>query len=324
MNKKNTLLIALLALSAASCSPRCCYDPCNEVLHETYVHKYGVEVAPQDWSARGQCGQVTSVSKDGTTTTRQYDNGILHGDCTYTFPHSSAVARRDNYHQGALLTQTHYYPSGGAHTEIKPISDARRQVTTWYESGEPKSVEEHEGPTLLSGEYYTTDHSIEARVDDGNGTRVNRDPYGQLVSREQFENGVPHKVTTFHANGSPKDVVPLQNGTAHGSIQSYMPDGEPAKITQLHQGVPHGVTAVYQNGEVVATLPYNNGVLDGVEERYKDGHVLATQITWVAGQRQGPTHHYAGGNVTTDWYYRDQLVSKNDYEILMNKERRFN
>ncbi len=323
MKKKHYPLLALISVMAASCGPTC-YDPSCEVLQQTYVHKYGVEVAPEDWSARGQCGQVQSTLKDGTTETRQYNNGILHGDCTYTFPHSSTVARKESYHQGALLSQTHYYRSGGAFQEVVPINAARKQVTTWFESGEPKSIEEYEGELLISGTYYTPDHATEAKVDDGNGVRIQRDPYGQLIAREEIKKGIPVKATTFHPNGSPKEVTPLANGLPEGSVQTFLPDGEPSVVSQVHQGVQHGLTVIYENGEVVAKIPYNNGVVDGVEERYKDGNVLATEVTWVSGMRHGPTYHYAGEMVTTDWFFRDQPVSKTDFEILSQRERRFN
>lgn len=318
MRTRTFFLWIAAAASTASCAPQCCYDPCCDVIQETYVHKYGVEVCPQDWSARGQCGQVISTLKDGTTETRNYDNGVLHGECSYTFPHSSLTARKDSYHQGALLSQTHYYRSGGAYQEIVPLSETRRQITTWYESGEPKSIEEYDQQLLVTGIYYTKDHTIEARVDDSSGIRVNRDAYGQLISREEISGGVAAKQTTFHPNGSPHVVTPLAGNLPEGTIQEFLPDGEPLSIKEVHQGVQDGWTVLYENGEVVSKIPYQNGSINGIEEHYKDGNILATQITWVAGMRHGPTFHYAGDNITTDWYFHDKLVSKSDYEILTN------
>lgn len=317
MRKTPYLFWALTALTVASCASRYC-DPCEEVIQQTYVHKYGLEVAPDDWEARGQCGQVVSTRKDGTTCTQYYDKGILHGDCTYSFPHSSTVARKESYEAGALIAETAFYRSGGARQEVKPLGGERKEVTSWYETGVPKSKEVLEGNYLVDGEYYNAEHTVEASVHEGAGIRIQRDAYGQLIAREQIQNGQITQITTFHQNGNPKEVLPLLNGSRNGTVQVYLPDGEPSRIEAWSNGIQNGQTSLFENGEIVAKIPYSDGVPNGVEERYRDGSDLAARITWVSGNKHGPSYHYAGGNVTTDWYFQNKPVSETDYDILSN------
>jgi uncharacterized lipoprotein NlpE involved in copper resistance len=61
----------------------------KDVVKETYLHKYGVPVAKEDWSRNGKDGQVVQLHSDGITITRTYQKGILDGEITYTFPNSS-------------------------------------------------------------------------------------------------------------------------------------------------------------------------------------------------------------------------------------------
>ncbi|MFA6914814.1 MAG: hypothetical protein WC222_00315 [Parachlamydiales bacterium] len=322
MHKSKYFHWALLALTLASCNSRNCYDPCQEVIEQKYVHKYGIEIAPEDWEERGQCGQVISTRKDGTTVAEYYDNGVLHGDCTYSFPHSSTVARKESYDFGALMAETAYYRSGGSRQEVKPTGAKGKEVTSWYESGVPKSKESFDNDILVEGEYYNAEHTVEGRVHEGNGTRIQRDAYGQLIARELIQNGEIAQITTFHSNGNPKEVIPLLKGTRHGTVQTFLPDGEPSRVEEWTNGIQNGTTITFENAEVVSKVPYTNGVPNGIEERYRDGNVLAVRITWVAGNKHGPTYHYAGSNVTTDWFFQNKPVSESDYDILTNYNQR--
>lgn len=313
------LLIPVLAFAMSGCSRYSCYDSCPEdVVSETYVHKYGVEVAPDDWSERGQSGQVVSTRKDGTTEVRCYEGGSLHGDSTYSFPHSSTVACREKYEQGNLSAKIFYYRSGFAEREEAPLDNGRRKVTIWYESGEPQSIEEYEGNYVAVGLYYTPENVVEARVDEGDGERVARDSHGLLISRERIKEGAPVEIVYFHPNGTPKEVVPLRNGLKNGTVLVYLQDGEPARREVWNNGVMQGITTLFENGEMVARVPYVNGEIQGVEERYRDGSTLAARITWAGGMRHGPTYHYSGDRSATDWYYYDRPVSQNDFDLLSN------
>lgn len=317
MNFHRITQLAFLTLLTTGCVKQSCQYSCPEdVLCQTYVHKYGVEIPPDDWSHRGQSGQVVSTLKDGTTVVKTYDEGALHGDCTYSFPHSSVIAKREKYQQGNLSCETFYYRSGFGECEVVPLDNGRRKVTSWFESGEPKCIEELEGERIFSGVYYTPDNVVEARIDEGEGEKIERDPYGQLISKTRIAHGYPIEITFYHPNGNPKEIVPLKNHLKQGTTQTFLPDGEPASKEEWVGGVQQGIKTLYENGEVLARIPYVNGVVQGIEERYKDGSTLATRITWVAGVRHGPTYHYTGDRVTTDWYYYDRPVSQNDFELL--------
>ncbi len=323
MRNYHLLLASLVALATSSCGSQRSCTPCSEeVLQETYMHKYGVEVPPDDWAERGKCGQVIATRKDGSTESRNYDQGILHGESTYTFPHSSSMARKENYHQGELQSEVQYYRSGGAQRERTPLSDNDYKITQWYESGEPQFNEEYSGTLLMEGEYYTPDHTLEAQIRNGNGDRVTRDSKGQLISREKISRGQTVLFTTYYPNGSPKDITPLNNGLKNGVVQGFLPEGEPDYTQEWQQGTQHGKTILFDNGERVAVVPYDNGTINGTEEHYRDGRILTTRITWVNGAKHGPTFHYTGDTVTTDYYYNDRSVSQSDYLVLTNYSQR--
>ena len=104
-----TFILLCLLISITSCQTN--RQPDDEVVCET-VHRYGVPLAPDDWSERGQNGQVVSIRKDGVTVSRSYDAGVLHGECTYTFPNRDVVQKKEIYHQGSLTQEFAHYPNG--------------------------------------------------------------------------------------------------------------------------------------------------------------------------------------------------------------------
>ncbi|EKE07849.1 MAG: hypothetical protein ACD_17C00500G0002, partial [uncultured bacterium] len=61
----------------------------DQVVSQTFVHKYGFETSEEEWEAREQDGLVVSTLKNGVKVIRSYENGQLHGDTVYTFPHSA-------------------------------------------------------------------------------------------------------------------------------------------------------------------------------------------------------------------------------------------
>ena len=95
-----SILLLLLGSTTACQTWHSCDD---EVVCETYIHRYGVPLEPQDWLDRGQDGQVVSMRKDGVIVTHSYDGGILHGECTYSFPYREAIQKKDVYDQGRLV-----------------------------------------------------------------------------------------------------------------------------------------------------------------------------------------------------------------------------
>ncbi|MFQ5729462.1 MAG: hypothetical protein ACE5GN_03785 [Waddliaceae bacterium] len=128
-----------LAIITSSCARQCCQDcgPRGEVVNQTYVHKYGVTIPKNEWSDRGKTGQVVSTLKTGVVVTKTYSDGNLHGETTYTFPHSRAIERVETYSQGHLIKTRENHLSGAPKMEIDFPSPEEKTVVVWYEDGTP-------------------------------------------------------------------------------------------------------------------------------------------------------------------------------------------
>lgn len=317
MKLSRTLLgFSILLGSLSSCQNRNCSD---EVVCET-VHRYGVSLEPEDWSDRGQCGQVISMRKDGVSVARNYDNGILHGECTYSFPHRNVVQKKESYNQGTLVQEQDHYPNGLPRKQTA-YENERQKVTVWYENGAPHAREVIENGKIVNGEYYNIDQQNESRVENGNGLRTARDGYGQLQSVDTIENGQMVTSTTYHPNGTPATITPYVNGKIEGERRTYLPGGEPATIEKWTGNAQHGVLQEFEHGEKRAEIPYVNGRKNGIERRFRDdGTTVAQEITWVQGQRHGPAYSYVGNTTKVDWYFRDKLVAnKSTFDMMNNR-----
>lgn len=318
MKTPQSIFMILLLGSMVSCqNNRNCSD---EVVCET-VHRYGVALDPDDWSERGQHGQVVSMRKDGVVVNRSYDSGILHGECTYTFPHRDVVQKKEMYQQGNLIQECHQYSSGFPQQQINYEGSNKKALTVWYENGAPHTKEEHENDALINGEYYSLDQQMESRVENGNGIRTRRDGHGQLESVDSIQNGTMVQRTTYHPNGIPATITPYANGVVEGERRTYHVGGEPATVESWQNNLQHGITHSYEHGEKRAEIPFVNGRAHGIERRYRDdGSTLAQEVTWVQGQRHGPAHSYIGGTTATDWYFRNkQVPNKNTFDMMSNQ-----
>lgn len=295
----------------------------TDVITETYIHKYGVEVPPNDWNQRGKDGQIVMAKKDGVTVTQTYDSGILHGPTSSTFPHSSSVEKVETYVQGNITKEVKHYRSGPPMQETQFKTEGEKHITTWYENGTPKSVEEHDDEGLLvKGEYYNTSHQIEAQVDNKNGIRIIRNQYGLVVSKDTIQDGVMSVRTTFHYNGNPKEIAPYKNGIVDGMRRTFLPDGEPNTQEQWENGRPNGTTIVFQNGEKAAEIPYVNGKKNGIEHHFRDGHIIVEEIAWQNDLQDGPKTTYVGEIASTEWYFEGQPVSKANFDLRSHAAKR--
>ena len=314
---KSILSLSTLAIIFTGCAQQpCCYDPIEtaQVVDETYVHRYGVPVSPQDWSANGNHGKIVTTLGSGVVVTKTYDSGILDGDTTYSYPHSSAIEKVDTYANGVIQKQNVYYMSGALKQETIYNTPQNRTITSWYESGVAKSKEDYHGNLLYQGTYYGDNNQVESQVVNYNGKRIRRDDYGQLAFEDNIENGIQTKATTYHPNGSPKEVFPFVNGKIHGEVKTYLPAGEPKTVENWANGQRHGTYTEYVNGEKVTDVEYVNGQKHGVEQKYRDGSDVVHEITWSNGQKHGPATSYLSSIPQTIYYYEGSPVSKTQFE----------
>jgi len=317
-----TILWAACALTVAGCSSRkCCYEPWErDVVNEEYVHTYGMQVQPNDWMARGQNGQILLTLRNGVMVTKNYQDGCLEGETAYTFPHSEAIERIETYSLGNLLKAREHYPSGAPKQEAEYHSSSSHTIRNWYENGAPKSRELYEGNKLIDADYYTMNNQVESRINDGDGTRVIRDEFSQLVAIDKFNNGELILSTTYFPNGSPKEEISYKNGKVDGQKKLFYPGGDPQAIEGWTENRREGVTIVFHNGEKISEIPYFNGQKNGIEQRFKDGQFLVEEVTWKYDRKHGPCYTYLGENVRVDWYYEGKLVTKSQFDRYLNPQ----
>ncbi len=309
--------LSALALILAGCQQQSeRYYASSEILDETYMHRYGVPVSPEDWNAGGNHGQIVTTLANGIVVTKSYNTGILDGDTTYSYPHSSSIEKVENYMNGILQKESTFYISGAPKQEIIHNSPQNITVTAWYESGAPKSKEQFQGDLLFQGTYCAQNNQMDSQVVNYNGTRTSRDDYGQLVSVDTIDKGLMSLRTTYHQNGSSKEVIPYANGLVHGEVKTYFPAGEPRTVEEWKNGVQTGTTTEYLNGEKVADCRYEAGKKHGIERHYRDGNTLVQEISWANGLKHGPCKNYVGNSTKTDLYWQGKQVSKTNYDII--------
>lgn len=315
MRKTFVYFLGFSACALAGCQQNQ-YDSSPEIVEETYVHRYGVPVSPEDWSASGKHGQIVTNLANGVVITQSYNSGILDGNTTYSYPHSSAIEKVESFMNGILQKESSYYISGAPKQEILYTTPQNRTVTTLYESGALKSKEQMQGNLLFQANYYAQSNQMDSQVVDYNGTRTKRDDYGQLVSVDAIDKGLMTLSTTYHPNGTPKELVPFVNGVVYGQVKTYFPAGEPRTVEEWKNGVKMGLSTEYLNGEKVAECNYINGKKQGIERRYRDGKTVVQEISWNNNQKHGLCTTYVGNTTKTDWYWQGKQVSKANYDLI--------
>ena len=290
----------------------------KDVVKSTYIHKYGITVSQDDWDKRGRDGTVINVLKSGITKSESYTSGVLDGPTTYTFPHSRTVHIEEGYQRGSLVRKLTNYVTGNPKEETEFLSATLKQKKTWYENGTPKSTETWDEDILTTGKYFTPENELEAGVEKHNGIKVERDAYGQFISKDEIIDGQIALKTTFHPNGNPKEIIVYHENVVHGLKRVFTPSGEPQQTEEWVNGKQHGITTIYQNGEKTAELSYVNGMKHGVELQFQEGNIVVREINWRAGVRHGPSRSYFSDQVRTDWFHSDKLVSKLEFDQLNN------
>lgn len=288
------------------------------VVEEKYVHKYGMELKPGEWQTRGQNGQVIATLDNGVVVTKQYAGGILDGETTYTYPHSSIVEHVDTFEAGTLVKTVYNDTAGHPKQEICYSDSDMRTVTGFYDSLAPRCKEIFRGERLMTGEYYTHDSKIESKIDSGSGVKILRDESGQLKGEALFESGKLARETLNYPNGNPHEIIPYKNDKVDGLKKTFTPSGEPLTLEEWSSGYQSGITTVFKNGEKYADIPYVKGRKEGIEIRYRDGTTIAEEITWEKDKMHGPYHTYLGSSKKTEWYVFGQRVSKATFEQQKN------
>jgi antitoxin component YwqK of YwqJK toxin-antitoxin module len=296
-------------------------DSTDQVVSQTFVHKYGFETTEKEWEARDKDGQIVSTLKNGVKITRSYENGQLHGPTTRTFPKSAIIETTLVYDQGTLLKETVNDPSGMPIREEVYEFDNRMIVTLWDNKGVPLSVEEYDDELLVEAKYFTPDHELEATVELGFGERVKRDRTGVLVSRDEIAEGIVTARTTYHPNGQVHTISHYHDYQLHGEQLKFSATGRPLMELHWNHGVIDGPKIVYRNGIKVAEVPYINGQKHGTELHFDDLGNLTAEIQWRNDKKHGSTQLHSEESSETEWFFNGQTVSAERFKSLENREK---
>ncbi|MEX1012924.1 MAG: hypothetical protein WD595_03130 [Waddliaceae bacterium] len=310
------LLFGVLAFVLSSCSAYREHRERQNIVNETYIHKYGLEVPEDDWSNRGRNGQVVTQLVNGVKVCRNYVGGQLNGEVTHSFPHIEKIETSQNYVQGYLVSEKNYYSSGIPSKEIEYLTPTSYRTTTWYQSGTPRSREEMDNGFLYTAEYYTINNQVDSRISNGQGMRVNRDEWGQLISHDTIENGEMVLRKMYHPNSTPKELISYRNGKIEGQKRIYLPTGEPKAIEEWKADHKNGKTILFENGEAISEITFVDDLKTGVERRFSDGSTVVEEITWKKDKRHGPSYTYLGDRTQVDWYHEGRRVNKSQYDNL--------
>ncbi len=306
---KKAINLLLMGFVTISCC--CCIGgkKDKDIVKETYVHKYGVSIAKNDWERRGSDGKVISLLADGVTVTKSYSEGVLDGNTTYSFPYQITIERTFVYNNGSLVKEVQNYINGTPKRELVFMPEEKRKVTIWYQDGSPQSIEFYDNNVIVTGQYFNLLNEIESSVENGNGIRTRRDKLGHLISRDTLENNAMTISQTYFSNGEPKEMTAYQGNMIHGAKKTFLVGGEPRTIENWVEGYQHGITTIFQNGEKYSEISYYMGKKHGTEKRFNSAGDVVEEISWDEGSKHGPTKHYIADEVRTDWFYQGKPVA---------------
>jgi antitoxin component YwqK of YwqJK toxin-antitoxin module len=292
----------------------------DEVIGQRFIHKYGYDVPKDDWETKTYPGRVIETHRDGTTLTTHFEDGLMHGERTRTYPHSQTVESREYFTRGTLTKRVLYDVRGIPTKEENHLSPTHVKVISWYSRGTPKSVEEMINGKLAFAEFYNPANETESRIENGIGTKVIRDNYGDLKAKEVFDSFALVQKETFHPNGTPALSEFYKDGLLHGLRSTYTESGDPKSTEFYREGILNGIASYYQNGLKYLEIPYIHGEKEGIERHYIDGSTLAEETEFHDNRRHGPSVIFYDGVPTTTWYYNNEKVSRQRYEEMCRRE----
>ncbi len=287
-----------------------------DCVSQQYMHKYGFPLTEKEWMEREKDGQIISRLKNGCTVTNNYIGGVLHGASTLTYPHSSVIQKHYDYDMGSLVKRTFFDTQGIPYREELNELDGRVIVTSWNEKGVPLSIEEYEKGRLLEGQYFNAKHELEASIENGEGSRLQRARNGSLLSKDVFHSGSLASRTSFHPDGRIATVSNFQDYQLQGKQLIYSPTGSLSMEMNWEGGLLHGSVITYCNDAKVKEVPFIHGKKQGVETQHNDKGELIAEIHWDHDQKHGSSHYYENNNTKIQWYFRGDSVSLRAYERL--------
>lgn len=309
--------IVLSAVVLASCTSTTTKAAENPITMKEYTHKYGYPLTKNEFEEQKYPGQVTTILKDGSVIVQTYENGVLHGQSTRTFPHSKTIQYYELYKDGNLVKEMVYDIKGMPIHERVQLSPSEVRYTKWYIDGVPMCVENYQDNHLDTGQYFTKQNEIESRVEKGEGIRIVRNPQGQLIAKEEVKEGHPIQQQRFYSNENPQSISHyLHGGILNGERKLFTETGEPLQVEEYVNGKLHGKVIYYENGTPVVETHYENGMKNGIEKHYVDGEAVSQEIIWVNDKKHGPATYLINGQPYVEYFYQGAHVSEQRWEEL--------
>lgn len=293
----------------------------TDVVSQRYIHKYGYDVSKDEWNSNQYPGQIVTTLKNGITIVSAYEDGLLHGPTSCSYPYSQTLESLQIYERGNLIKKTSFDIKGVPQKEEMFLSPNHVKSKLWYHSGTPMCVEERLDDLLIEGDYFTLHNELESKVENRAGTKTLRSQDGALLAKETLEDGVVVARETFHTNNTPHTLVSFHNGLLHGEKRVFGTTGEPVLVENYECGELQGLCTYYQNGYKYQETPYRHGKKDGVERQFIDGETLVEETEYHDGQKHGLSTFYTDGLAKTEWYYNNEFVSRGKFEELHEREK---
>lgn len=229
--------------------------------------------------------------------------------------------------------------------EAKPEKFARRIDQFRKEMDEPRRVKVVVG-TFFNQNYATRDEMIAALVplDEKGRPHGEAQYYGddaRPARRVTYRHGVRHGPETEVGRETgwrsyDRKVTPYRDGTIHGTVKIYYPDGKLQTEIPYVDGVQEGVSRTYardgtvlrevtlkddeRHGKLVErwpttkelrrVIPYRNGEVHGLVRQFYDSGRIRREIECRDGDFHGREVRYdeEGEVIKTRWWFRDDVV----------------
>jgi len=271
-----------------------------------YVHKYGTPITYNEWYEYGQSGKIMTHLENGILMVENFENGILHGDKTYSYPHDSVIEKKEVYEKGKLLKVIYYHPSNLPMSQVEFLGKNMIKETKWSKFGFPHLIETYNKGYLVEGEYFCSKGNLIAKVSNGSGVKFDRDFDGTLLKKDIIEKGNVVLSIEFYEDYFPKTITSFDRNEIHGVQKRFLPKGEPASEEAYYYGQLHGMCVKYEEGQVISTANFKKGKKSGIERIFTLDGDLIQDIQWENGIKHGPSTHYENGNESVEWYFEGE------------------
>ena len=314
MNKSKYFIAATVILFTA------CKNQDTEMVSQRYIHKYGYDVHKEEWEEQQYPGQVLTTYRTGKTIHETYEDTLLHGEKTISFEHSQTIHIKELYKKGILVKRTTYNIRGIPEKETVFKTPTHLFITSWYNTGSPRSKEEYKDGKLCNAQYFNIGNETDSCITNGNGERTKRNHSGDILSKEVYTNFEIAYIESYHINSTPETITSYNNGVLHGEKKVFAVTGEPLSVENYVFGKKHGISTYYQNGYKYQESTYENGNKNGLEKFYIDGVTLAEETSYKEGIKHGPSVIFTDGSAKTSWYFKNEKVSKKIFDRYEDRD----